>query len=136
MVDKPGVRDRVKGVFSMFGIYINCRSVPFVDMILSGEKVFETRSRDMLRPLVGRMVYLIETGKGVPMVKGTARIDYSFPVTRFFKRLRQDACIVGTAYDVKPGQMKIFYRLSDVRPVQPFPVPANKVNHGRSYTEF
>lgn len=118
-------------------VYINCRQVPFIDRILSGLKTDETRSRDMLRRLVGQRVYLAETGTGpVPMVRASAVIAFARVVSFSDIVARQAACIAGTPYDIRPDGTKVFYRLTDVQPVAPFPVPACRINHGRSYTEF
>lgn len=121
----------------VYAVYINCRLIPFLDLILSGMKAYETRSRDMLRSLVGQRVYLIETGTGpVPMVRASAVIASSRVVSFSDVAARQAACIAGTPYDIRPDGTKVFYRLEDVQPVAPFPVPACRINHGRSYTEF
>lgn len=121
----------------MYAVYINCRLIPFLDLILSGMKAYETRSRDMLRSLVGQRVYLVETGTGpVPMVRASAVIASARSVPFSDVVARRSACIAGTSYDIKPGGTKVFYRLMDVQPVAPFPVPACRINHGRSYTEF
>ena len=120
----------------MFGIYINCSRYPFIDQILSGRKIYETRARDSLRSACGHWVYLIETGKGSPMVKGVAFLQRGRRVPFSDSFRRGLAMITGTTYDVQPGRDKVFYRLLDVQPVSPFPVPACRINHGRSYTEF
>lgn len=121
----------------MYAVYINCRRAPFLDLILSGSKLYETRSRDMLRRLVGQRVYLIETGTcPVPMVKASAVIASARSVPFSDVVARLSACIDGTPYDIKPDGAKVFYRLEDVQSVAPFPVPACRINHGRSYAEF
>lgn len=121
----------------MYGVYINCKRFQFVSRILSGDKLHETRSRNMLKPLVGQSVYLIETGTGsVPLVRGIARIASAVSVPFSDVAARRSACIYGTPYDIAPGRSKWFYRLVDVRTVTPFPVPADRINHGRAYTEF
>jgi len=120
----------------MYGIYINCRKYPFIRWILSGRKISETRACDVLRNLVGKRVYLIETGRGVPMVRGIATITESARIPFSDVSARRSACIIGTDYDIQQGGEKVFYRLRDVKPVRPFPVPSSRVNHGRSFTEF
>ena len=120
----------------MYGIYINCRRQHFVDWILSGAKQDETRPRDVLRALVGQRVWLIETGLGAPVVRGSALVESSRRVPYADEAARRAAGIHGTPYDIPRGGEKGFYHLADVRPVAPFPVPAARINHGRSYTEF
>ena len=120
----------------MYGVYINCRQQRFVDWILSGAKQDETRTRDVLRALVGQRVWLIETGRGAPVVRGSALVESSRRVPYADEAARRAAGIHGTPYDIPRGGEKVFYHLVDVRPVAHFPVPAARVNHGRSYTEF
>lgn len=121
----------------MYGIYINCSRNPFIDWILSGSKAHETRSRDVLAPLVGKKVYLIETGTAsVPLVRAVADVVSSARVPFSDVAAREAAGIMGTAYDIKPGSSKVFYRLANVRRIDPFFAPVSRANHGRSYTEF
>lgn len=120
----------------MYGIYINCSRAPFVSLILARVKSYETRPRDMLRALIGERVAIIETGRGPATIKGYATITRAETVGYSNARARKAAQIIGTPYDVRPGGKKVFYSLTDVEAVAPYPVPADHVNHGRSYTEF
>lgn len=122
----------------MYGIYINCKEYPFIDWIISGSKLYETRTKDTLSKLVGKRVFLIETGKhSVPVVRAVAKIAWSDRCSYSDVIARKQARIKDTKYDIKPGSEKVFYFLMSVHPVyNPFPVPASRVNHGRSYTEF
>lgn len=121
----------------MKAVYINCSRVPFLDLILSGRKRYETRTRCMLRSLEGQRVFLVETGTGsAPMVRASAVIGPGRTVAFTNTQARRAARILGTPYDIQPGQQKVFYSLLDVQPVAPFPVPAGRINHGRAWTEF
>lgn len=121
----------------MLGVYINCSKYPFIDWILDGRKQYETRSRDMLRDLAGKRVYLIETGThGKPVVRASAILRPGRKVDRSSLALRQAAMIDGSTYDIPANSTKVFYRLADVRPVSPFHLPEIRINHGRSYTEW
>lgn len=119
-----------------YGVYINTKSAPFVRQILDLEKSFETRTRNMLKDLVGERVYIIETGHGTPMVAGRATIASVEPVPYENEKMRESAKIIGTPYDIKPGSLKWFYKLENVEKLSPVPVPDNRVNHGRSYTAW
>ena len=120
-----------------FGIYINCVSFPFIAWILSGAKLYETRTRNTLRTLIGQRVFLIATGKGAPMITGSAIITGAELVPYSDRRKRARAKITGTTYDVKPGGAKWFYKLEDVQPMTaPIPVPAQRENHGRAWTSW
>ena len=120
-----------------FGIYINCASFPFIAWILSGEKLYETRTRNTLRALIGQHVYLVETGHGQPIIKARATIASAELVTYSDRRKRARAKITGTTYDVKPGCAKWFYKLEDVEPLTaPIQVPTKRENHGRAWTAW
>ena len=121
----------------MNGIYINCQDLPFIAWILAGLKRDETRTRDMLRAIIGQRVALIETGTcPVPMIRGYATIGTPRRVSFDDIDARRAAQILGTPYDIKPGSAKVFYPLLHVRPCKPHPLPTEHTNHGRSYTEF
>lgn len=121
----------------MSGIYINCRVYPFIAWILSGVKLYETRTRNTLRALIGQRVALIETGTGhAPTVRGYATIASAERIEHSDTEARKAARILGTSYDIRPGGAKVFYKLEDVQPCTPYPVPADRVNHGRSWTTY
>ena len=120
----------------MPGIYINCSILPFITWILAGRKRYETRTRNMLRALVGQRVALIETGNGPAMVRGYATICAPEYVPYDHVQARQRAKILGTPYDIPEGGRKVFYYLTDIKKCTPYPVPADRINHGRAWTEF
>ena len=120
----------------MYGVYINCSQYLFIDWIITGAKRYETRTRDVLKSLIGQRVALIETGRGEPTIRATVVIKAARTVPRAFRDLRTAACIINTPYDIKPGQSKVFYELTDAQPVEAYKLPADHINHGRSYTEF
>ena len=120
----------------MQGIYINCRKYPFIDWIISGRKSYETRNTNTLGRLVGKRVALIRTGFGDPVVCAMATIRSARKVKYNEKYMRHFACIYGTEYDIRPDDYKFFYTLKNITPVIPYKVPENRVNHGRSYTEW
>lgn len=120
----------------MYGIYINCKNTPFIDLIIKGLKPYETRTRNVLASLVGKRVALIETGKGCPTIRAMATIESARTVSYGDVVARTAACIIGTPYDVVPGKSKVFYKLANVTPVTPYKLPDNRINHGRSYTEW
>lgn len=122
-------------------VFVNCSSVPYVDMILSGKKVFETRSRNTLKSLVGRRVLIAETGKGSPVIRCSARITTAFTLENSFAwNMFRDYTAVpeGTTHDWKEGtKVKWLYELSSVRPVSvPFVLPSDSIRHGRVWAEY
>ena len=122
----------------MYGIYINCDHDPFIALILLRMKRDETRPRDVFKTILGERVALIESGKnGKPaMIRGYATIGTPRRVSYDDTRARKAAHIMGTPYDITPGGYKVFYPMINPRRCKPYPLPADHVNHGRSYTEF
>ena len=56
-------------------VFINCKLYPFIDLILSCIKVYETRNKNTLKQLAGKRVLLCETGHGEKVVRGSAVIE-------------------------------------------------------------
>lgn len=120
----------------MYGIYISCKAIPFIDYILTGAKEYETRSCNVLGRLLGKRVALIETGHGRAIIRGYATIDHYTTLYHDSLDARKSAWIFGTPYDIPNGGKKVFYHLKDVTRCEPYELPAERINHGRSYTEF
>lgn len=123
-------------------IFINSRSVPFVEMIMNSEKIFETRSRDVLRFLfeTGQRFFIAETGKGKPVVRCSTRIR---SVVVVYDKTAWDTYRTfhlvppGSEFDWKPGtRKKVLYQLDDVRPVSDPFVPPEGKRHGRVWMEY
>lgn len=117
-----------------YGFYINTALIPFVAQILSGAKLYETRTRNTLRTLIGKAVYIIETGHGQPMIVGRATISGAELVPYSNQVKRHQARIIGTPYDTKPDGAKWFYKLDNIERLTPSPLPVTRENHGRSWT--
>lgn len=124
----------------MIILYINCKLFPFIDLIISGLKLFETRNRNTLKTLIGKTVYLAETGKGKATVKATCIIREPVIITdkAVYESYRNKTMIeTGSEYDWKSStKQKVLYPLENVRSVPAFPVPGNVVRHGRIYAEM
>jgi hypothetical protein len=91
----------------------------------------------MLKALVGQRVLVVETRSGrSPMVVGSVFVYASeFIPADKFDEYRDYVCIAeGSKYDCR-GKGKWFYHVTDPIPCEPFPLPADRVNHGRSYCE-
>ena len=124
-------------------IFINCKEQPFLDRILSGQKKFETRTRNTLGRFLDHAmndrVLLAETGHGRPVIRAVARINCSVAV---FSQLLWDAYLPdagidpGSSYDWQPDtKVKWLYHLTDVQAVVPFQLPADALRHGRTWAE-
>lgn len=120
-------------------VFVNCSLFPFLEWILSGRKVYETRTRDMLRALVGQRVYLAETGRGRSVVRCSAVIGGPVVASSrsAWRKFMRAACIApGSMYDWKPKtKKKYLYPVMDVHPVPPFH-PAEGARHGRVWMEY
>lgn len=121
-------------------VFINCRLFPFIAWILAGRKLYETRTRNTLRALVGQRVFLAETGRGGrPVIRASAVITEAFPVDnrKSWNKLRRHTMVMkGSVYDWNDStRRKWLYKLDDVQPVNPF-VPPEGVRHGRVWMEL
>lgn len=120
-------------------LFINCALFPFVEWIISGAKLYETRARNTLKRLVGQPVYIAETGHGEPVIKCLATISGVEVIrTRFdFEKLRDLAMIApGCKYDWADGTtVKYFYKIENVFPVPNF-IPPEGTRHGRTWMEY
>lgn len=122
-------------------IFINCKDHPFVEQILCGKKLYETRTRNTLGKLVGQKVFLAETGKrNRPLVIGTAVLGAPEKITReaVWKRFyRDESCIpAGSRYDWKPGtRVKYAYPVIHASYCIPF-IPHEGIRHGRVWMEY
>lgn len=80
----------------MIILFINCKLFPFVDLIIKGLKTYETRNRNTLKALLGKRVFIAETGKGKkPVVRCCCTIAGMVTVTdrKTYNRYRKFAQI-------------------------------------------
>lgn len=121
-------------------VFINCKSYPFISDIMSGKKLYETRTRNTLKSLVGKRVLIAETGHGKPVVKCLATIDHCVRVYDYpaWENAFRDKCSIerGSNYDwTDKTDRKYLYRLTDVQPVPEF-IPPDGFRHGRTWMEY
>lgn len=125
-------------------IFINCRTYPFLQWIMDREKRYETRTKNTMKTLMetylGKRILLAETGNGDPVIRCSAVIDEVIEVRSRseWEHYRSETMVVsGSEYDWKPEtKVKWLYRLSDVQPVNPFPLPRSCYRHGRIWAEY
>lgn len=120
-------------------VFINCKEIPFVDLIMQGKKIFETRNRNTLGALVGRRVLIAETGHGKPIVRCSAEF-YNPTVVhekQWWEWFRESTCVTnGSKHDWNDNtKCKWLYPIGYVEPVYPFVVPEGK-RHGRVWMEY
>lgn len=119
----------------MKGIFVNEDEKPYAYWIVTGEKTIETRSRDMLKKLVGERVAVISTKRGRgPLVVGYVTIyEKQYETMPGLFRL----CTIipqGSKYDTEARWMYFLEYAEEV--YTPYPLPENAVRHGRSWCEW
>lgn len=123
----------------MKAIFVNENGcIRYAEAIVGGYKTIETRSRDMLRSLVGERVAIVRTRREKnPMVYGYVDI-----VGKTFIK-KEDFADLFPLHLVPPkssrdctGRGKWGYILENAEKCDPYPLPSNAVRHGRSWGEF
>ena len=126
-------------------LFINCLHERFVDWIIGGLKLYETRTKNTLKKFIntylGQRILIAETGRGDPLVRCSAVIDEVVSVTtreQWEEYLQFTWVPVGSEYDWKPDtKVKYLYHLTDVRPIaKPFRLPKSCRRHGRVWAEY
>jgi len=104
------------GVFEQADIGINVRSdqksgLRYADEIVDGNKKYETRDSDSLRPYVGKRIAIVRTGEGTAKAIGEATVGEPIVVDEAqFNRMRSEHLVpAGSAFDIKPGSKKYLY---------------------------
>lgn len=118
---------------------INSRSAPFMTDIGRLDKRLETRSRNMLRSLVGQRVILAETKQGgyLAMYSVVIRSVRAIRSREEWDALRSLHRVpIDNSYDWKPDtRVKYVYEITGLRRLRPFLVPEG-VRHGRVWMEY
>lgn len=100
--------------FSVPKIGINVRSdgnIDYADLIVDGEKKFETRNTDSLRPYVGKRVSIVKTGSGKAYAIGVATLGEPIEADEEeFRKLEKEHLVpAGSKFDIQPGSTKFLY---------------------------
>lgn len=123
----------------MKGIFVNENGcVPYAQAIVAGIKPVETRSRHMLRRLIGERVAIVRTRRGIaPTVVGYATISKAafWSASELDERRNLTLIPEGSQYDAK-GRGKWVYHMTDPEPCECYLLPEDAVRHGRSWCEF
>ena len=120
----------------MKAMFVNEDSFPYAHKIALGEKMIETRSRDMLSALVGERIAIVAThSRCRPMVIGYVDVvSKAFLAGDELEKFRCKTLIPrGSKYDT-PARWCYF--LMNTEHCNPYPLPASAVRHGRSWCEF
>jgi hypothetical protein len=91
----------------------------YAQLIVSGEKKFESRTGNSLRPYVGKRVGIIETGSGPAKLVGFATVGEPTQVNakEFAEARDQHLVPEGSRFDIQPGQTKLLYEMIDPQPL-------------------
>ena len=91
----------------------------YAQLIVSGEKKFESRIGNSLRPYVGKRVGIIETGSGPAKLVGFATVGEPTQVNaKEFAEMRDQHLVPeGSRFDIQPGQTKLLYEMIDPQPL-------------------
>jgi hypothetical protein len=92
-------------------------NIPFADLIVDGQKVYESRKNDSLRPYVNKSMSIVRTGKGPAKAIGAVEIGEPMVVDAKTFREMQDKHLVpeGSMFDIDAEGQKYLYPLSNSR---------------------
>ena len=120
----------------MKAMFVNEDFVPYAQAIAQARKPYETRSRDMLAPLVGERVAVVSTKRGrAPMVVGFCDVTEKARKNWVWLEEHRGETLIpeGSTYDTP---IRWVYTLTNAHACTPFPLPKDTVRHGRSWCEF
>jgi hypothetical protein len=91
--------------------------IPFADLIVDGQKLYESRQSDSLRPYVNKSMSIVRTGKGPAKAIGSVEIGEPMVVDAKTFREMQDKHLVpeGSMFDIEAEGQKYLYPLSNSR---------------------
>ena len=124
----------------MNGIFVNSDGcVKYARAIVGKYKPIETRSRNMLKDLVGKThVAIVETRRGKnPMVIGYVDVVKAEQKSGRWLAENRNLTLIpeGSKYDCG-GKSKWCYYLENPMTCEPYPLPSTAIRHGRSWCEF
>ena len=92
-------------------------NIPFADLIVDGQKLYESRQSDSLRPYVNKSMSIVRTGKGPAKAIGSVEIGEPMIVDAKTFREMQDKHLVpeGSMFDIEAEGQKYLYPLSNSR---------------------
>tara|TARA_R110002126_G_scaffold7109_1_gene35403 strand:- start:369 stop:764 length:396 start_codon:yes stop_codon:yes gene_type:complete len=107
---------------------INVRSdgvTDYATLIVSGQKLWESRRTRSLDPYVGKRVGIVRTGTGVATVTGSAVVGTAIAVNeKQFNEMRKAHLVPrGSTFDIEKGAIKYLYPLADCNQIKSRPVP-------------
>jgi hypothetical protein len=103
---------------TMMGINVrndNKAGIRYADEIISGNKKYETRDTDSLRPYVGKRIGIVRTGEGAAKAIGEVTLGEPLVVNeQQFNEMRDQHLVpAGSTFDVKAGGVKYLYPITN-----------------------
>lgn len=98
----------------------------FADLIVKGDKKYETRDTRSLDPYVGKSVGIVKTGKEKAALVGYATVGEPLEVDKeMFDALRSEHMVAeGSEFYIKEGGTKFLYPMSEVLSIEPSELPS------------
>ena len=122
----------------MKGIFVNeDGGIRYANAIVDGVKKIETRSRNVLKPLVGERIAIVRTRQGkYTMIIGYATITRATLQSYEWLNKNRHLTLIpeGSKYDHSPARW--CYWMESAHRCKPYPLPKDTVRHGRSWCEF
>ena len=117
--DKQGVAEGESNTIPTMGINIRSDgNIDYASLIVDGEKKYESRKTDSLRPYVGKIVGIVRTGNGPAVAIGQVTIGEPIVVdVEKFNRLRKQHLVPqGSKFDIDSDGTKYLYPM--INPVR------------------
>ena len=119
---KEAVKAGLQKLFDVPSMGVNVRTdkkanLPYADLIVDGNKLYESRQSDSLRPYVNKSVSIVRTGSGPAKAIGSVTIEEPMLVDAKTFREMQEKHLVpeGSEFDITPDGQKYLYPLSSPR---------------------
>jgi GNAT superfamily N-acetyltransferase len=116
LVSKRGVAEGASNNIPTIGINVRTDGdIDYASLIVDGEKKYESRKTDSLRPYVGKIVGIVRTGSGPAVAIGQVTIGEPILVdAEKFNRLRKQHLIPqGSKFDIDSTGTKYLYPMID-----------------------
>ena len=91
------------------------QNIPYADLIVDGEKTFETRTSYSLDPYINKTMSIVKTGEGKAKAIGKVKVGEPIRVNEaeFRKLEAQHKVPQGSKFDIEPNGTKILYPLTN-----------------------
>ena len=119
---KEAVKAGLQKLFDVPSMGVNVRTdkkanLPYADLIVDGNKLYESRQSDSLRPYVNKSMSIVRTGSGPAKAIGSVTIEEPILVdAKTFREMQAKHLVPeGSEFDITPDGQKYLYPLSSPR---------------------